>query len=572
MPPKSQQVRKVLLERQRFYATRLGVKADDKWGGADGADGGTVVRVLETSTRREGRTYSVTRFRSTSRVFFSNDPLRREVHDTWMDSMVRWLSSVDLNGIRTGGLGSIDGQDWREAGKGSSNRCSPSPGALRWGLVRRSRLFELRRKKSEGHSPITTPNLDLQPYSRRTLRLLRLDVLAQVVAEAAFNRPLLPTYKEQGEEAERVWKDPGFDGRAIFIRCIASNVQVLRALVAEAFEAKLPLSRYARLKSSIDASNRRTYLNMSSTRGTTQISRGCLFGPTLAVVAHWFEVKRSIPMAMIAIGSSLGGATMSILARRLLPKVGEPFGLAMTIQMHGLIFMGSLGLANLLMRRRRPLRNVPGGLFNSRVLKPAPLSVYCGSCFVTFLNSYTMLPTDISGFRPTFVLSVVIMNASSLIGRYAEVYIWEPGLAKSWHASPLQLASFLCLTPGTNKRVSNRTHRALRLRLGSLRLILDRLQFEFGNTVGIGSQAGKVLIPLGLGAIAGPPVPGAVLSASGGFDAVGYHAGTMAFLGVGLTCLVLRGSFGCLDRLGSIVLCNMDQHSCWLPVEAGTPL
>ncbi|KAH6902974.1 hypothetical protein BKA70DRAFT_1111299, partial [Coprinopsis sp. MPI-PUGE-AT-0042] len=115
------------------------------------------------------------------------------------------------------------------------------------------------------------------------------------------------------------------------------------------------------------------------------ISRGCLFRPTPAVVAHWFEVKRSIPMAMIAIGSSLGGTTMSILARRLLPKVG----FALTIQIHGLIFMGNFGLANLLIRRRRPLRNVPGGLFNSRVLKPAPLSVYCGSCFVTFLNSYT---------------------------------------------------------------------------------------------------------------------------------------------------------------------------------------
>ncbi|KAH6902762.1 ankyrin repeat-containing domain protein [Coprinopsis sp. MPI-PUGE-AT-0042] len=95
---------------------------------------------------------------------------------------------------------------------------------------------------------------------------------------------------------------------------------------------------------------------------------------------------------------------MPTLSRGLLQKVG----FALTIRIHCLIFMGSLGLANLL-----------AGLFNWNVLKPAPLPVYCGSS-VTFLNGHTMM-TDISvsdtligTSTNLFLLSVAIANTCSL--------------------------------------------------------------------------------------------------------------------------------------------------------------
>ncbi|KAH6903014.1 hypothetical protein BKA70DRAFT_1111376, partial [Coprinopsis sp. MPI-PUGE-AT-0042] len=116
------------------------------------------------------------------------------------------------------------------------------------------------------------------------------------------------------------------------------------------------------------------------------ISRGCLFGPTPAVAAHWFEVKRSISMAMIVIGSSLGGTTMPIHSRNLLPEVVR-------------------GLGNLPTRKFLPTGNVPGGLFNWKVLKPAPSSVYCGSCCVTFLNGTPVRLTDISVSVPGIGIS-----------------------------------------------------------------------------------------------------------------------------------------------------------------------
>ncbi|KAH6903005.1 hypothetical protein BKA70DRAFT_1111240, partial [Coprinopsis sp. MPI-PUGE-AT-0042] len=46
--------------------------------------------------------------------------------------------------------------------------------------------------------------------------------------------------------------------------------------------------------------------------------------------------------------------------------------------------------------------------------------------------------------------------------------------------------------------------------------------FEFDDADDLGSQAGMLFIPLDLGSIAGPPISAAILTASGGFKAVGY--------------------------------------------------
>jgi len=38
-----------------------------------------------------------------------------------------------------------------------------------------------------------------------------------------------------------------------------------------------------------------------------QLACGCLFGPALSVVAHWFKRRRSLAFGILAIGSSIGG-------------------------------------------------------------------------------------------------------------------------------------------------------------------------------------------------------------------------------------------------------------------------
>jgi hypothetical protein len=48
---------------------------------------------------------------------------------------------------------------------------------------------------------------------------------------------------------------------------------------------------------------------------------------------------------------------------------------------------------------------------------------------------------------------------------------------------------------------------------------------EFGKTEDVGRRMGMLMTILSLGALAGPPLSGAINSATGGFEAVGYFAG-----------------------------------------------
>ena len=53
-----------------------------------------------------------------------------------------------------------------------------------------------------------------------------------------------------------------------------------------------------------------------------QLCSGAIFGPSIAIVGHWFKKRRAIALAIVAIGSSAGGTVMPIAFGRLLNEVG----------------------------------------------------------------------------------------------------------------------------------------------------------------------------------------------------------------------------------------------------------
>lgn len=48
---------------------------------------------------------------------------------------------------------------------------------------------------------------------------------------------------------------------------------------------------------------------------------------------------------------------------------------------------------------------------------------------------------------------------------------------------------------------------------------------DFGETADVGRRIGMMMSFLSIGALAGPPISGAINTATGGFEAVGYYAG-----------------------------------------------
>ncbi|KAF8967336.1 major facilitator superfamily domain-containing protein [Flammula alnicola] len=260
-----------------------------------------------------------------------------------------------------------------------------------------------------------------------------------------------------------------------------------------------------------------------------------IFGPTTAVIAHWFKKRRGLAMGIVAMGSSLGGTILPIAGKNLIPLVGFQW----TMRIFGFILFTTLGLSNLLLKRRLPPRRVAGGLLNLRAFKSAAYSVYCASSFVIFLGIYTVLTyigvsaTDL-GYHPNFHFT------SSLFGRYAAGHVSDKVGAMNVMIPFTAWTGILTYAwPFAQSKSS---------------LIAITVIYGFGSGAYVSllsnpiMEMGMFMSILAIGALAGPPISGAINTATGNFKAVGYYAGTAVLVGVGLICvsrhLILRRVFG----------------------------
>ncbi|KAJ7117707.1 MFS general substrate transporter [Mycena epipterygia] len=261
----------------------------------------------------------------------------------------------------------------------------------------------------------------------------------------------------------------------------------------------------------------------------TGLACGTIFGPTLGVLGHWFKRKRGLAVGFSAMGSSIGGTIFPIATHKLIPLVGFPW----TMRICAFILIFTLGFANLTLVRRLPPKNVAGGLFNLKAFKSAVYTVYCLSGFIAFLGLYTVLTyIDVSavteGVSPNFSFYLVsIANGCSLFGRLAggissdrfgplniliPMTLFAAGLTFAWphahtEASLVVIAVLYGVVSGTYVSV------------------YPLPLFALGDVADIGRRTGMAFTIAALGALAGPPISGAINTATGGFNAVGYYAG-----------------------------------------------
>jgi len=91
----------------------------------------------------------------------------------------------------------------------------------------------------------------------------------------------------------------------------------------------------------------------------------------------------------------------------------------------GFILMFSLIFSNIILKRRLPPKNLPGGLLNLSAFRSPAFTIYCLSAFTIFLGLYTVLTyidvaaPSVHGISATLSFYMLpIANASSLVGRY----------------------------------------------------------------------------------------------------------------------------------------------------------
>lgn len=62
--------------------------------------------------------------------------------------------------------------------------------------------------------------------------------------------------------------------------------------------------------------------------------------------------------------------------------------------------------------------------------------------------------------------------------------------------------------------------------------------YEMGEMADIGRRVGMAMTLAACGAVAGPPISGAIYGATGGYKAVGYYAGSTILLSVSMMLIV----------------------------------
>ncbi|GLB34492.1 putative monocarboxylate [Lyophyllum shimeji] len=292
-------------------------------------------------------------------------------------------------------------------------------------------------------------------------------------------------------------------------------------------------------------------------------SCGICFGPMIGVVGHWFLRRRGFALSITAVGSSIGGTVLPIVTRELLPRVGKKkvhsqgriavllccltvslsLRFQWTMRILGVILAFVLGVGNLTMKRRLPAKNVAGGLFNFKALKSPAFTIFCCSTLVAFLGMYTLL-TFISssavavGIPQGFSFYLVsISNAGSGLGRItAGLIVDKIGAVNNIVPMTVAAALITYLWPLAHTQNAYIAVAALYGFTSAAYVSTFQLPlYELGELEDVGRRAGMVMTFAAFGAIAGPPISGAILHASGGFSAVGYYAASMMLL----ACLLI---------------------------------
>ncbi|KAI0641337.1 MFS general substrate transporter [Trametes meyenii] len=281
------------------------------------------------------------------------------------------------------------------------------------------------------------------------------------------------------------------------------------------------------------------------------LASGTVFTAAAGVVPHWFDKKLGLAFACMAGGSSIGGTIFPIILKNLI----EHQSFQWTLRITGFIILAFLVVLNLCIERRLPPKPKPGPFVNLSLFTNATYTIYTLSLFVGFLGLYTCLTyLSISGVlagvdRDLSFYLLSIANATSLLGRigggvladrYGPFNVLIPGTlitAAMTYAWPFAVTKGPLVTVSVLYGISS----------GVFVAIMASPLSRMGKLTDVGMRVGMSLTLMSFGALAGPPISGAILDHTGSFENVGYYAGTALTLSVVLMTVaryrLLNGKF-----------------------------
>ena len=284
------------------------------------------------------------------------------------------------------------------------------------------------------------------------------------------------------------------------------------------------------------------------------LSMGMVMAPAMASTAQYFKKKRGGALGITVAGSSLGGVLWPIAISHMFEHPDLGFG--WTIRIVGFIMMVLLGFASLAIKARLPPRQ--SQFFLPAAFADIRFNVLCAAGFLMLMGLFTpffYLPTFAIAHgmstRLAFYLPS-ILNALSFFGRVI------PGvLADKFGPLNFLLCAGLCtgiLIICWIKTTTNASILVFAVLYGfcsgaQVSLMPVSLSRMTNDPRDIGTYMGMGYMVLSFGALAGPPINGALVRHYGTFDQAAIFSGVVTLAGTFLIILVKKVSGGLFARI-----------------------
>ncbi|KAF7715088.1 Uncharacterized protein PECH_007661 [Penicillium ucsense] len=165
------------------------------------------------------------------------------------------------------------------------------------------------------------------------------------------------------------------------------------------------------------------------------IGCGLMFVPTLALISTYFQKRRGIAIGICASGSATGGLVFPAVVRRLLPSIGY----AWTMRTLGFISLATLVPCLILLKQRLPPRTT-GPVLELGAFRELPYLLFAVGMFLNFCGLYVgfyyvgSFSRDIIGATESVSIDLLlVMNGVGVVGRLV------PNLLADQVTGPLNL-------------------------------------------------------------------------------------------------------------------------------------
>ncbi|KKK14427.1 hypothetical protein P175DRAFT_0558691 [Aspergillus ochraceoroseus IBT 24754] len=296
-----------------------------------------------------------------------------------------------------------------------------------------------------------------------------------------------------------------------------------RATDAGYFRLTLTLGALLELFSIFMASLCTQYWQLFLAQGVGQgIGCGLMFCPTIALMPTYFTKNRAIAIGIVASGSATGGLVFPAVVMRLLPRVGYGW----TMRTLGLISLVTLLPALIFLKQRLPPRR-SGPLVEWGAFKEASYSFFAIGMFLNFWGLYIgffyigSFSRDIIGVSTSTSIDVLLlMNGVGILGRLV------PNLMADRFTGPLNMLIPFSLATGLVAFCWAGVHNLNGVYAFSVFYGLSAagIQSLFPATLSTlttdlkktGVRMGMVLSVVGVAALIGSPIAGALVQKDNG--------------------------------------------------------